>query len=127
MAERMPEEHYRFKPTPEMGDFGARMAHIVGANMRGCAAAKGETKQQTFSEAPTKAEVLAAMKESNAYCDAAIAKACADSADCKSFECSDIEKSTGTCATEMKRYYDCMKGQADVCGQTCSLDLAKCQ
>jgi hypothetical protein len=69
----------------------------------------------------------AAKSACNAYCDAAIAKACADSADCKSFECSDIEKSTGTCATEMKRYYDCMKGQADVCGQTCSLDLAKCQ
>lgn len=70
MAEKMPEEHYRFKPTPEMADFGARMAHIITANMRGCATAKGETKPLTFSPAPTKAEVLAAMKETNAYCDA---------------------------------------------------------
>jgi hypothetical protein len=70
MAEKMPEEHYRFKPTPEMADFGTRIAHAVSFNMRGCATAKGETKPLMFSAAPTKAEVLAAMKETNAYCDA---------------------------------------------------------
>ena len=69
MAEKMPEENYRFKPTPEMADFGARIAHAINFNMRGCAAAKGETKPLTFSAAPTKAEVVAAMKETNAYCD----------------------------------------------------------
>jgi hypothetical protein len=70
MADKMPEEHYRFKPTPEMADFGARIAHAVNFNMRGCATAKGEQKTLTFSPAPTKAEVVAAMKETNAYCDA---------------------------------------------------------
>ena len=70
MAEKMPEENYRFKPTPEMADFGARVAHAISFNLRGCATAKGETKPLTFSAAPTKAEVLAAMKETNAYCDA---------------------------------------------------------
>ena len=70
MAEKMPDENYRFKPTPEMADFGARIAHAVNFNMRGCATAKGETKPLTFSAAPTKAEVLAAMKGTNAYCDA---------------------------------------------------------
>ncbi len=70
----------------------------------------------------------AAVKTScNAYCDATVAKACPDSADCKSFECDQVEKATGACATEMKRYYDCMKAQTDVCGMTCTLDLAKCQ
>jgi hypothetical protein len=69
----------------------------------------------------------AAKASCNAYCDAAIAKACMDSADCKSFECDMVEKATGTCATEMKRYYDCMKAQTDVCGQACMLDVAKCQ
>ena len=69
MAEKMPEEHYRFKPTPEMADFGTRIAHAANFNMRGCATVKGETKTLTFSAAPTKAEVLAAMKETNAYCD----------------------------------------------------------
>jgi hypothetical protein len=62
----------------------------------------------------------------NAYCDATVAKGCADAADCKTFECENIDKATGACATEMKRYYDCMKAQTDVCGDTCSLDVNKC-
>jgi hypothetical protein len=69
MAEKMPEENYRFKPTPEMADFGARIAHAITFNMRGCSTAKGEQKPLMFSAAPTRAEVLAAMKETNAYCD----------------------------------------------------------
>ncbi len=69
MAEKMPEENYRFKPTPEMADFGVRMAHAVNFNMRGCTTVKGETNPLKFSDAPTKAEVLAAMKDTNAYCD----------------------------------------------------------
>jgi hypothetical protein len=68
-----------------------------------------------------------AVASCNAYCDATVAKPCADAADCKEFECQGgLEKSTGACATEMKRYYDCMKAQTDVCAQTCSIDLAKC-
>lgn len=69
----------------------------------------------------------AAKSSCNAYCDAAIAKACTDSATCKSDECDMLEKSTGACATEFKKYYDCMKAQPDVCGQTCAaIDLTKC-
>lgn len=70
MAEKMPEENYRFKPTPEMADFGTRIAHAVNFNMRGCSTVKGEQKPLTFSAAPTRAEVLSAMKETNTYCDA---------------------------------------------------------
>jgi hypothetical protein len=63
-----------------------------------------------------------------AYCDAAIAKTCTDSADCKEFECAELEKTQGGCATEFKRYYDCLKAQPDVCGQTCAMvDVTKCQ
>ena len=54
MADKMTEENYRFKPTPEMQDFGQRMAHVINFNMRGCAAVKGETKPLMFSAAPTK-------------------------------------------------------------------------
>jgi hypothetical protein len=71
MADRMPEENYRFKPTPEMQDFGQRMAHVITFNMRGCSAMKGEQKQLMFSNPPTKAEVTAAMKQTNDECDAA--------------------------------------------------------
>jgi hypothetical protein len=69
MADRMPEENYRFKPTPEMQDFGERMAHVVTFNMRGCSAVKGEQKPLMFSMPPTKAEVAAAMKQANDECD----------------------------------------------------------
>ena len=68
----------------------------------------------------------AALTSCNAYCDATVAMGCVDSADCKSFECDGLDQAMGPCATEMQRYYDCMKAQADVCGQTCTLDLAKC-
>jgi hypothetical protein len=69
----------------------------------------------------------AAKSSCNDYCDATVAANCADSSDCKSFECDGLDKATGACATAMKTYYDCMKAQTDVCGQTCTLDLAKCQ
>ena len=69
MADRMPEENYRFKPTPEMEDFGQRMAHVVTFNMRGCSGVKGEQKPLMFSMPPTKAEVAAAMKQTNDECD----------------------------------------------------------
>ena len=68
----------------------------------------------------------AALASCNAYCDATVAKACTDSATCKADECDGVNQASGDCATEMKRYYDCMKAQTDVCGQTCSLDIAKC-
>jgi hypothetical protein len=70
MAEKMPEEDYRFKPTPDIQDFGQRISHAVAFMMRGCATVKGEQKPLTFSPAPTKAEVLAAIKEADAECDA---------------------------------------------------------
>ena len=69
MADAMPDDAYRFKPTPEMEDFGKRMAHVVGFNMRSCAMAKGEQKPLTFSANPTKSEIQAAVKEANAECD----------------------------------------------------------
>jgi hypothetical protein len=69
LADKMPEADYRFKPTPEMQDFGQRAAHVVTFNMRACTTAQGAQKIPTFSAAPTKAEVMAAMKEANAVCD----------------------------------------------------------
>jgi len=44
MADRMPDENYRFKPTPDVQDFGQRMSHIIGANIRTCATIKGDQK-----------------------------------------------------------------------------------
>jgi hypothetical protein len=70
MADKMPEENYRFKPTPEIQDFGQRMAHVITFNMRACAQLKGEQKNVTLSATSSKAEIVAAMKEANDECDA---------------------------------------------------------
>ena len=69
MAAAMPDEHYRFKPTQEMQDFGQRMGHVFTANLRFCASAKGEQKSLPVSAAPTRAEIQTILQESNAYCD----------------------------------------------------------
>jgi hypothetical protein len=69
MAEKMPEENYRFKPTPDVEDFGRRMAHVATFNMRGCALVKGDQKTINVGATPSKAEVIAAMKEANDECD----------------------------------------------------------
>jgi uncharacterized protein YggE len=69
MADKMPDENYRFKPTPELQDFGQRMAHVITFSMRACSQVKGEQKNLSFSAAPTKAEVTAAMKQANEECD----------------------------------------------------------
>lgn len=69
MADKMPDENYRFKPALEMEDFGQRMAHVITFSMRGCSLAKGDQKSLNFSAAPTKAEVTAAMKQMNEECD----------------------------------------------------------
>lgn len=71
-ADAMPADAYRFKPTPDVQDFGQRMAHIIGANMRFCSMLAGQPKTANVSPAgmPTKEEIVAAMKEANDTCDA---------------------------------------------------------
>jgi hypothetical protein len=70
MGDKMPEEDYRFKPTPEIQDFGQRMAHVIGFNMRACSQVKGDTPAPLmFSPAPTKTEVMAANKLADDECD----------------------------------------------------------
>src|SRR5438552_6614520 len=68
-ADKMPEESYGFKATPEVQSFGQRIAHIADANMRTCAAIKGEQKSVNAAAKTAKAELVAALKESFAYCD----------------------------------------------------------
>jgi len=70
-ADKMPEDSYKFKPVPEIQDFGTRVAHIVMSNMRTCATLKGEQKNVTLSATSSKADITAAMKDAWAECDAA--------------------------------------------------------
>jgi DinB superfamily len=69
-AEKMPEEAYSFKPTPEMQSFGERIAHI--ANQIGtCSAMTGERKPSAAAGKTSKADLVAALKASFDACDAA--------------------------------------------------------
>lgn len=70
-AEKMPEESYGFKASAELQSFSERVAHIADANVRTCAALKGEQKSVNAAAKTTKADMVAALKESFTYCDAA--------------------------------------------------------
>lgn len=70
-AEKMPEDGYSFKPTPEMRSFGQLVAHIADAQMRICAAAKGEQRQADAASKTSKADLVAALEASFDECDSA--------------------------------------------------------
>jgi hypothetical protein len=71
MAEKMPEEHYSFKPVPEIRTFGQLVAHVADSQTRSCSAVKGEPKQPNAASKTAKADLVTALKESFADCDAA--------------------------------------------------------
>jgi uncharacterized damage-inducible protein DinB len=76
-AEKMPEEHYAFKPTPEVRNFGELLGHIADANFVICATVAGEKPPMGgFEEAvslektkKTKADLSKVVSDSFAYCD----------------------------------------------------------
>ncbi len=72
MAEKMPEEHYGFKPTAEIRTFGQLVAHVADSQARTCSAVNGEQKDVNAGSKTTKADLVAALKESYAMCDKAI-------------------------------------------------------
>jgi hypothetical protein len=54
------------------------------------------------------------------YCDAYIQKACDNSfyasvTECKTQECDPLGAGSSACLTALTTYYDCRKGQADLC------------
>ena len=69
-AEKMPEDAYSFKPTPEMQSFGERIAHIAG-QMGTCSALTGERKPNPAQGKTSKADIVAGLKTSFEACDAA--------------------------------------------------------
>jgi DinB superfamily len=69
-AEKMPEDAYSFKPTPELQTFGQRVAHVAG-QIGGCSALTGERKASDANSKTAKADLVAALKASFDACDAA--------------------------------------------------------
>lgn len=68
-AEKMPDENYSFKPTPEIRSFAEVLDHAASAQMHACSAVLGE--KAPSGEATTKADVLAALNAAFAECDKA--------------------------------------------------------
>jgi len=71
LAEKMPEENYGFKPVAEIRSFGQLMAHMADSQLRVCSAVNGEMKQGTAASKTSKADIVAALKDSFAECDRA--------------------------------------------------------
>ena len=70
-AEKMPEENYSFKPTPDVRSFGQLVGHVADANYMFCSQVAGEANPSKGSIEKTKtskADLVAAMKDAVAYC-----------------------------------------------------------
>ena len=70
-AEKMPEENYSFKPVDAVETFGQRVAHIADPQIASCSALTGERKTGTAKSKTSKADLVAAIKESFDACDKA--------------------------------------------------------
>jgi uncharacterized damage-inducible protein DinB len=74
-AEKVAEEHYAFKPSPDVRTFGQLVGHIADANYMICSAAGGSAapKESIEKTKTTKADLQKALAESFSACDAAYA------------------------------------------------------
>ncbi len=70
-AEKMPEESYAFKPTPEVRSFGQLVGHLADSNYYFCSSVAGEKMPTSDAEKSKtkKADLVAALKEAVAYCN----------------------------------------------------------
>jgi hypothetical protein len=74
-AEAMPAEKYSFKPMPEMNSFGHLMMHIAQSNNTFCSKISGQTAPDVkLAETDSKDKLVAAIKDSFAFCAAALEK-----------------------------------------------------
>ena len=74
-AEKVSEEHYSFKPSPDVRTFGQILGHIADANYMICSAAGGSAAPPESIEKTktTKADLQKALADSFSACDAAYA------------------------------------------------------
>jgi uncharacterized damage-inducible protein DinB len=71
-ADKMSEENFAFKPTPEVRSFGQLLGHIANSAYSSCARAKGEANPNQgndFEKKTTKADVVKAIGDAFGYCD----------------------------------------------------------
>ncbi len=74
-AEKMPEENYSFKPTPDVRSFGQLVGHVADAQYIFCSTALSEqvSPKKIDSAKSSKADLVAALKDAVAYCSNAYA------------------------------------------------------
>ena len=79
-AEKMPEENYAFKPSPDVRSFGQLVGHTADANFMFVALAFGEkpTPRDIEKTKTSKADLVAALKESFAAGDKVFAASDSD-------------------------------------------------
>jgi uncharacterized damage-inducible protein DinB len=72
-AQKMPEENYSFKPTPEVRSFGQLVGHVADASYTFCSLATGEAnpKKDIEKTKTSKPDLVAALKDGVAYCNRA--------------------------------------------------------
>lgn len=71
-AEKMPAEHFSFKPTPEVRSYGQLFGHTMAAQYSYCSTVKGEPSpalKQDLEKVTDKATVIQLVKDTFAYCD----------------------------------------------------------
>jgi hypothetical protein len=69
-AEKMPDDGYAFQPVMEERNFGGWVAHVADSQARTCSTIAGAPKNLGAGAKTTKADLVAALKESIAICDA---------------------------------------------------------
>lgn len=74
-AEKMPEENYSFKPTPDVRSFGQLVGHVADAQYGFCSMVSGEPNPAKGIEKTktSKADLVAALKDAVVYCNKAYA------------------------------------------------------
>ena len=77
-AQAMPDAGFAFKPTPEVRSFGQLLGHLANEHYMLCSPLKSEAnpmEKVDFEKTTAKADLVKAINDSNAYCDAAYAAA----------------------------------------------------
>jgi uncharacterized damage-inducible protein DinB len=75
-ADKVPDEMWSFQPTKDVRTFGQLIAHVADAQYEFCGvAAEGKSVSKNIEKtSKTKAEIVPALKDAFAYCDAAYDK-----------------------------------------------------
>ena len=70
-AEKMPDDGYAYKPTPESMSFRDLVAHTADSAMGSCSAINGERKNAGAAQMQSKSDLVGALKAAQAECEKA--------------------------------------------------------